>query len=114
MPMLGSEDYAEPGPGADGQKRPLVPHSRFQARLTPSVRIQRTEEHLSMSISIKLTDIIQIADPKECKVHLACANQDGVHLLTECVADRANWVGGNEWRGDKNARRRCAGIFPAH
>jgi len=55
-----------------------------------------------MSRSIKLTDIIQIADPKEYKLHLACANQDGVHPLNEYVAERANWVGWNEWRGDKN------------
>lgn len=55
-----------------------------------------------MTTSIKLSDIIHIDDPTQYKLHLACANPDGVHPLNEYVADRSNWIGWNEWRGDKN------------
>ncbi|MEI7728365.1 MAG: GIY-YIG nuclease family protein [Verrucomicrobiota bacterium] len=55
-----------------------------------------------MSTPIKLTDIFQIPEPTQYKLHLACANQEGTHPLNEYVADRANWIAWNEWRGDKN------------
>ena len=51
---------------------------------------------------IKLTDIIPISNPQQFKLHLACANPDGLHPLNEYVANRANWLGWNEWRGSKN------------
>lgn len=56
----------------------------------------------ALSLSIKLSDLFTIAEPNQYKLHLACANQDGTHPLNEYVADKANWVGWNEWRGDKN------------
>jgi len=55
-----------------------------------------------MNIPIKLTDIIPIPNPSEYKLHLACPNEDGVQPLNEYVENRANWIGWNEWRGDKN------------
>ena len=57
-----------------------------------------------MKTPIKLTDIIPIPDPTAYKLHLACANKDGIHPLNEYVADRANWLEWNEWRdeGGKN------------
>lgn len=55
-----------------------------------------------MHSPIKLTDIISIPNPTDFKLHLGCANEDGIHPLNEYVADRKNWVGWNEWRGDKN------------
>jgi hypothetical protein len=56
----------------------------------------------AMSSPIKLTDVIAIPNPSAFKLHLACANQDGVHPLNEYVEDRSSWIGWNEWRGDKN------------
>lgn len=55
-----------------------------------------------MTTPIKMTEILQIENPKEYKLHLACANEDGCHPLDEYVADRKNWIGWNEWRGEKN------------
>ena len=55
-----------------------------------------------MSTPIMLTDIVNVPDPTQFKLHLACANEDGIHPLNEYVANRANWIGWNEWRGDKN------------
>lgn len=51
---------------------------------------------------IKLTDILPITNPAEYKLHLACANEDGIRPLDEYVVDRTNWIGWNEWRGEKN------------
>jgi len=51
---------------------------------------------------IKLTDILPIGDPSEYKLHLACANEEGVRPLNEYVIDRNKWIGWNEWRGDKD------------
>ncbi len=52
-----------------------------------------------MTTPIKLTDIIPLPDPTAYKLHLACANEDGVHPLNEYVIDRTSWIGWNEWRG---------------
>ncbi len=55
-----------------------------------------------MTVPIKLIDLIPIEHPVQYKLHLACANEDGVHPLNEYMADRNNWIGWNEWRGAKN------------
>lgn len=55
-----------------------------------------------MTTAIKLSDIIQIDDPNQYKLHLACANQDGVHPLNEYIADRSNWLRWNEYRKGKD------------
>jgi hypothetical protein len=50
---------------------------------------------------ILLGDILKIEKPQDFKLHLAC--WDGkCHPLDEFVAARANWLGWNEWRGNKN------------
>ena len=51
---------------------------------------------------IKLKDIIKIEDPIQYKLHLACRNGDWVSPLDEYVTDYKNWLGWNEWRGNKN------------
>jgi hypothetical protein len=51
---------------------------------------------------IKLKDIIGVEDPTKHKLHLACRNEDWVSPLDEYVADYSNWVGWNEWRGNRN------------
>lgn len=53
-------------------------------------------------MTIVLSDILSISAPEEYKLHLACRNPDFVHPLDEYVADPANWLGWNEWRGRKN------------
>jgi hypothetical protein len=55
-----------------------------------------------MNTPIKLTDIVHIEQPEQYKLHLACANEDGVHPLNEYILDRNNWIGWNKWRGNKN------------
>lgn len=55
-----------------------------------------------MSIPIKLTDIIPIPNPTAFKLHLACANEEGVHPLNVYIEDRSDWVKWNEYRGNKN------------
>lgn len=52
----------------------------------------------TMCTTIKLTDIIPIADPTAYKLHLACANEYGIHPLNEYVTNRSKWIGWNEWR----------------
>jgi hypothetical protein len=52
-------------------------------------------------MTIPLNDILNITNPEEYKLHLACWNGDR-HPLDEFVADPANWHGWNEWRGPKN------------
>ena len=52
-------------------------------------------------MSISLTDILPIEIPKEYKLHLACWNREK-RPLDVFVADRAEWLGWNEWRGTKN------------
>ncbi|MEM2111509.1 MAG: GIY-YIG nuclease family protein [Candidatus Bathyarchaeia archaeon] len=52
-------------------------------------------------MTIKLNDIIRINKPEKYKLHLACWNGE-CHPLDEFVADRANWLTWNEWRGRKN------------
>jgi hypothetical protein len=51
---------------------------------------------------IRLKDIIKIEDPARHKLHLACRNEDWVSPLDEYVADYKNWLGWNEWRGNRN------------
>ncbi len=53
-----------------------------------------------MSVPIKLTDLIPIAEPHQYKLHLACMNDDGIRPLDEYVA--GNWRYWNEWRGKRN------------
>ena len=55
-----------------------------------------------MNAPIKLTDLISIQNPDQYKLHLACANEDGIHPLNEYIIDRKNWIGWNEWRGGKD------------
>lgn len=52
-------------------------------------------------MTIPLNDILNIAAPEEYKLHLACWNGK-CHPLDEFVADPANWLRWNEWRGRKN------------
>ena len=51
---------------------------------------------------IYLRDIIKISDPRQYKLHLACRNKEGVSPLDEFVAGKENWLGWNQWRGNKN------------
>jgi len=51
---------------------------------------------------IRASDIIKIDDPKKYKLHLACRNEDWVNPLDEYVSDYKNWLGWNEWRGNRN------------
>ncbi|HUS91160.1 MAG TPA: hypothetical protein VM695_04885 [Phycisphaerae bacterium] len=51
---------------------------------------------------ILLNDVLNISVPEQYKLHLACRGPDFVHPLDEYVADPANWVGWNEWRGRRN------------
>lgn len=51
---------------------------------------------------IKIKDILKIDDPTQYKLHLACRNEDWVSPLDEYVADYKNWLGWNEWRGNRN------------
>lgn len=51
---------------------------------------------------IKLTDLINIDDPREYKLHLACLSQDGNHPLDEYVENKDNWLDWNRWRGSRN------------
>ncbi len=55
-----------------------------------------------MNVPIKLTDLIPIEHPDQYKLHLSCANEEGAHPLNEYIVDRHNWVGWNEWKGEKN------------
>lgn len=52
-------------------------------------------------MTIALNDILNIATPEKYKLHLACWNGE-CHPLDEFVADTANWIGWNEWKGRKN------------
>ena len=52
-------------------------------------------------MSINFTDIIQISNPKEYKIHLATWN--GHHQpLDIFISDKERWKGWNEWRGEKD------------
>ncbi len=53
-------------------------------------------------MTILLNDILNISEPREYKLHLACQNIDFVRPLDVYVTDSADWVGWNEWRGNKN------------
>jgi hypothetical protein len=53
-------------------------------------------------MAIMLNEILSIPDPREYKLHLACRSPEGTHPLDEYVADAANWLHWNEWRGAKN------------
>ena len=49
---------AEPGTGADSLQRPLVPRSRFQARLTASVRAHITRQLGSLLKPMNLCPVL--------------------------------------------------------
>jgi len=51
---------------------------------------------------IKIKDILKIDNPAQYKLHLACRNEDWVSPLDEYVTDYKNWLGWNEWRGNRN------------
>ena len=53
-------------------------------------------------MTILLNGILNISEPREYKLHLACQNKDFVRPLDVYVTDSENWVGWNEWRGNKN------------
>jgi hypothetical protein len=55
-----------------------------------------------MTVPIKLTDIIPVVHPEQYKLHLGCANEAGFHPLDDYIVDRNQWMGWNEWRGQKN------------
>ena len=57
---------------------------------------------LSEENMIRASDIIKIDDPKKYKLHLACRNEDWVNPLDEYVSDYKNWLGWNEWKGNRN------------
>lgn len=57
---------------------------------------------LKYGLMIKLKDIVKIEDPTEYKLHLACRNEDWISPLDEYVANHKNWLGWNEWRGNRN------------
>ena len=51
---------------------------------------------------IKLKDIVKVEDPTQYKLHLALCKEDWISRLDEYVADHKNWLGWNEWRGNRN------------
>lgn len=50
---------------------------------------------------IPLNDLLNIGDPENYKLHLACWNGRS-QPLDKFVADPAYWLGWNEWRGGRN------------
>lgn len=52
-------------------------------------------------MSIKLSEILNIENPKEYKVHLANWNGD-CHPLDVFVSDKDSWKAWNSWRGEKD------------
>jgi hypothetical protein len=53
-------------------------------------------------MTILLNDVLRISDPTQYKLHLAGRNEDWVNPLDEYVAGRQNWIGWNEWRGNRD------------
>jgi hypothetical protein len=55
-------------------------------------------------MKISLNDILNISNPNQYKLHLACRNNDFLQPLDVYVADHMKWVAWNEWRrkGGKN------------
>ena len=51
---------------------------------------------------ITMQDIIKIDDIEKYKLHLASHNEDGVQPLDVFVADRNEWLGWNQWKGNKD------------
>jgi len=51
---------------------------------------------------ILLRDLIQIDEPSKFKLHLACADKHGTHPLNVYISDKSEWLGWNEWKGDRN------------
>lgn len=51
---------------------------------------------------ILLTDIIKIRNPEKYKLHLACTNKDGERPLDVFVRNREEWMGWNEWKGNRD------------
>ena len=56
----------------------------------------------AVGTKIMLNDLLRIENPTQFKLHLACRNEAGVNPLDGYVANRANWIGWNEWKGEKN------------
>ena len=51
---------------------------------------------------IKVSDVISIDNPRDYKLHLACTNEDGESPLDVYVSDYSEWIGWNQWRGNRN------------
>jgi hypothetical protein len=51
---------------------------------------------------ILLNDLMKIEDPTKYKLHLACVDKHGEHPLDVYVADKSEWIGWNQWRGDRD------------
>lgn len=47
-------------------------------------------------------DIFKLDDLTKYKVHLACRNKDGYSPLDDYITDRKNWIGWNEWKGNRD------------
>jgi hypothetical protein len=52
-------------------------------------------------MSIKFTEIVKIANPRDYKIHLATWNRHH-QPLDIFISDKDDWKGWNEWRGEKN------------
>ena len=53
-------------------------------------------------MEIKVTDLLNIGNPSDYKLHLGGKNEDGDHPLDAFVSNESLWKGWNEWRGTKN------------
>jgi hypothetical protein len=55
-----------------------------------------------MATEIKLLDIFRIDDPTLYKLHLGGRNESGENPLDYFAEDPINWIGWNEYKGNKN------------
>lgn len=55
-----------------------------------------------MTNEIKLNDIFRIPNPKDYKLHLGSKSEHEQHPLDYFAQDPKNWIGWNEWRGNRN------------
>lgn len=51
---------------------------------------------------ILVNEIFRIENPNQYKLHLACRNTEGVNPLDRYIEGRENWIGWNEWRGNRD------------
>lgn len=49
---------------------------------------------------IRLTDLMNIGDASQYKLHLGGRNAEGEHPLDLYAADRTSWIGWNEWKNE--------------